>query len=138
MKNLDRIVMVVMAVLALIGGWLSTLFGGWDNAMVVLATFIALDFVSGWVRAFIQKELSSDESIRGIAKKVFIFLIVAVAAQADRLTGSALVRNAVITFYCASEALSILENSVAAGLPVPEFLKEALKQLNEKKFPVGS
>jgi len=138
MKNLDRIVTVVMAILALIGGWLSTLFGGWDNAMVVLATFIALDFVSGWVRAFIQKELSSDESIRGIAKKVFIFLIVAVAAQADRLTGSALVRNAVITFYCASEALSILENSVAAGLPVPEFLKEALKQLNEKKFPVGS
>ena len=138
MKNLDRIVMVVMAVLALIGGWLSTLFGGWDNAMVVLATFIALDFVSGWVRAFIQKELSSDESIRGIAKKVFIFLIVAVAAQADRLTGSALVRNAVITFYCASEALSILENSVAAGLPVPEFLKEALKQLNEKKFPVAN
>jgi len=138
MKNLDRIVMVVMAVLALIGGWLSTLFGGWDNAMVVLATFIALDFVSGWVRAFIQKELSSDESIRGIAKKVFIFLIVAVAAQADRLTGSALVRNAVITFYCASEALSILENSVAAGLPVPEFLKEALKQLNEKKFSAAN
>lgn len=138
MKNLDRIVTVVMAILALIGGWLSTLFGGWDNAMVVLATFIALDFVSGWVRAFIQKELSSDESIRGIAKKVFIFLIVAVAAQADRLTGSALVRNAVITFYCASEALSILENSVAAGLPVPEFLKEALKQLNEKKFSAAN
>jgi len=138
MKHLDRIVTVVMAILALVGGWLSTLFGGWDNAMVVLATFIALDFVSGWVRAFIQKELSSDESIRGIAKKVFIFLIVAVAAQADRLTGSALVRNAVITFYCASEALSILENSVAAGLPVPEFLKEALKQLNEKKFSAAN
>jgi phage-related holin len=37
-------------------------------------------------------------------------------------------------FYCASEALSILENAVAAGLPVPEFLRDALQRLNEKKF----
>ena len=111
-----------------------TLFGGWDDAMLILTIFIALDILSGWARAFIQKELSSDESFRGTAKKLLIYVIVCVAAQVDRFTGTAVVRNAVIAFYCATEALSILENSVAAGLPVPEFLSAALKQLDGKKF----
>lgn len=111
-----------------------SLLGGWDTAMEILTVFICLDIVSGWIRAFIQKKLSSAESFRGTAKKLLTYVIVAVAAQADRLTGTALVRNVVITWYCATEALSIVENSVAAGLPVPEFLRQALKALNSKKF----
>lgn len=114
---------------------LATLLGGWDDAMVILTIFIALDIASGWLRAFIQKELSSAESFRGTAKKVLIYVIVAVAAQADKFTGTALIRNAAIAFYCASEALSILENTVAAGLPVPSFLRDALKRLDTDRFP---
>jgi len=125
---------VVKAVLATLLAGLVAVFGGWDDILTTLLIFVSLDIVSGWIRAFIQKELSSDESFRGTAKKVLIFVIVAVAAQADRLTGSDVLRNAVAIFYCASEALSILENTVAAGLPVPEFLSDALKRLSEKKF----
>lgn len=125
---------MVTAALAAVVATLTTLLGGWDDAMVILTIFIVLDMISGWIRAFIQKELSSQESFRGTAKKVLIYVVVAVAAQADRLTGTALVRNVVITWYCATEALSIVENSIAAGLPVPEFLKQALKALNSEKF----
>ena len=114
---------------------LATVLGGWNAAMEILTIFIILDIVSGWTRALIQKRLSSTESFRGTAKKVLIYVLVAVAAQADRLTGTALVRNAVITFYCASEALSILENSVAAGLPVPNFLRDVLQRINPDKLP---
>ena len=130
--SLNAIVKVVIAGLV---ATTTTLFGGWDDAMLILTIFIALDILSGWTRAFIQKELSSDESFRGTAKKLLIYVVVCVAAQVDRFTGTAVARNAVIAFYCATEALSILENSVAAGLPVPEFLSAALKQLNGKKFP---
>jgi len=129
-----KLIGFINTVLAGVIAGITTLLGGWDDAMIILTVFIVLDIISGWVRAFIQKELSSAESFRGTARKVLIYVIVAVAAQADRLTGTALVRNVVITWYCATEALSIVENSVAAGLPVPEFLKQALKQLNEKKF----
>ena len=38
----------------------------------------------------------------------------------------------VIVFYIANDGLSILENSVALGLPVPEKLREILAQLREK------
>lgn len=125
---------ILNAVLAVILAGITTLFGAWDDAMMILTVFIALDILSGWIRAFVQKQLSSDESFRGTAKKVLTYVIVAVAAQADRFTGTNLVRNAVIAFYCGTEALSIVENCVATGLPVPEFLREALKRLNSEKF----
>lgn len=128
---------ILEAALAGIIAAATTLFGGWDDAMAILTIFIALDIVSGWLRAFVQKKLSSSESFRGVTRKVLTYVIVAVAAQADRFTGTNLVRNAVIAFYCGTEALSILENTVAAGLPVPEFLKQVLEKLNKDKFPEG-
>jgi len=36
--------------------------------------------------------------------------------------------------YCANEGLSVLENSVAAGLPVPDIVRDALKQISGAKF----
>jgi len=125
---------IAKLVLAAIIGGLTTLLGGFDDMLLILTVFIALDITSGWLRAFIQKKLSSQESWRGTVRKVLIYVIVVVAAQLDRLTASNVIRNAVAIFYCASEALSILENAVAAGLPVPDFLREVLVQLNEKKF----
>ena len=44
-----------------------------------------------------------------------------------------MIRTAIIFFYIANEGLSILENSVALGLPVPEKLKVILKQFKEEK-----
>lgn len=114
---------------------LAQILGVWDNTLTALVILMALDVVTGFIRAFIQQELSSKESGRGIAKKALIFVIVAVAAQADRLLGTDVTRNAVVIWYCASEGLSVLENTVAAGLPVPDLLRDALKQLNERKFP---
>ena len=109
--------------------------GVWNNVMTALVILIILDVVTGFLRAFIQQELSSKESFRGMAKKVLIFALIAVAFQIDSITGlDGVTRNVVAVFYCASEGLSVVENSVAAGMPVPDFLKDALKQLNERKF----
>lgn len=113
--------------------------GVWNNVMTALVILIVLDVVTGFLRAFIQQELSSKESFRGMAKKVMIFALIAVACQVDAITGlDGVTRNVVAVFYCASEGLSVIENSIAAGMPAPEFLKEALKQLNERKFSPGA
>jgi len=45
-------------------------------------------------------------------------------------TGAGL-RTAVIFFYLSNEGLSILENTVYLGLPVPEKLKTILAQLQD-------
>lgn len=120
---------------AALAGLCCQLWGVWDNVMTALVVLIVLDVMTGFLRAFIQQELSSKESFRGVAKKLLIFVLIAVAVQVDSITGMAgTTRNVVAVFYCASEGLSILENSVAAGMPVPELLRDALKQLNERKF----
>jgi len=125
----------VSAGLAVVLAGAMTLFGGWTTAMTTLVMLIALDIVSGFGRAFIQKQLSSKESWFGVTKKLLVFVAVALGAQIDVLLGNrSLVRDAVVAFYCASEGLSVVENLVASGLPVPEQLRLALKQLNSKKY----
>jgi toxin secretion/phage lysis holin len=125
----------VSAVLAACMAGVCAVFGAWSVAMTTLVILIGLDMASGWARAFLQKQLSSKESLEGLLRKTLIFVAIAVAAQADRLVGSgALLRNAVVLFYCASEGLSVIENLVAVGLPVPDALKTALRQLNERKY----
>ena len=133
--NGQRLRVLVSVVLASIFAALNTLIGGWDEAMIILLAFIGLDILSGWTRAFIQKKLSSNESFRGMAKKVLILVIVAVAAQADRLAGTDLLRKAACAFYCATEAISIIENCAAVDVLVPAFLRDALEQIARKKKP---
>jgi len=129
--SLQAVLKVVLA--AIIAG-AATVFGGWSPGMTTLVIFIALDIISGWTRAIIQKELSSAESFKGIAKKLLIFVMIAVAAQADRLVGTDVMLNGAIVFYCGSEALSIMENVTAAGLPIPDFLRQVFVKTNSKKF----
>jgi len=127
------------AIGAFVIGIACQVWGAWDQLMTALVILMALDVATGFLRAFIQQQLSSKESFRGMAKKVFIFVLLAVAVQVDTLTGlNGTTRHLVALFYCASEGLSVIENSVAAGMPAPEFLREALKQLNEGKFHDGS
>lgn len=115
---------------------ISNLLGGWTPAMTILLTIAGLDILSGFVRAGIQKRLSSKESWQGGLKKVMIFVVVALAAQLDQVIGAdSLLRNAAVIFYCVSEGLSVLENVAAAGLPIPQAIKDALAQLSEKKAP---
>ena len=129
----------VTAVLAGILAVIFAIFGGWTAAMTTLVILIGLDIASGFTRGYVQRVLSSKESYRGIGKKLLILIAVALAAQLDTLVGDAnLLRDAVVVFYCASEGLSIVENLVAAGLPVPEQLRAALVQLNGKKFEDGA
>jgi len=47
------------------------------------------------------------------------------------LNNGSAVRTAVIFFYLSNEGISILENCSRAGLPIPEKLKNILKQFDE-------
>ena len=71
---------------------------------------------------------------RGIAKKVLIFLLVGVANIIDvQVIGSgSVLRTAVIFFYLSNEGVSLLENAAHLGLPVPEKLKDILRQLHDR------
>jgi len=128
--NLKSITGVIGAAVA---GALCNILGGWDVWLKALVLFVILDYFSGVMAAFYEKKLSSEISYKGIVKKVFIFVLVAVAFEVDVLAGTNAVRYAVIGFYVATEGLSILENAGRSGLPLPEILLDALERMKEQK-----
>lgn len=118
-------------------GMLSYLYGDMNGLLVALFVVIVLDYMTGLLKAGIKKELSSEVGFKGILKKMLILLVVALAHLIDNCVGSGETwRNIAIVFYISNEGISILENAVACGLPVPKKLKEILEQLEndtEKK-----
>ena len=108
---------------------------GSDGFLYALIAFVAVDYITGVLRAIVEKQLSSRIGAHGIAKKVAIFLVVGIGHLIDfYLLGSdgAPLRTAVIFFYIANEGVSLLENATAIGLPVPDKLKDVLAQLHGK------
>ena len=123
-----------------INGLISTLaslfifaIGGLDIALSCLLIAIVLDYISGIVKAYVTKKLSSQIGLKGIVKKVAVLLIVMLATLIDRVTGeSGAIRTLVIYYFVANEGLSILENLALAGVPIPSVIKNALKALKKE------
>ena len=120
-------------VFAAMGGALGAVMGGFDGFLYALIVFVVVDYVTGVMVGILNKELSSQTGFRGIFKKVVIFSLVAVAHIIDThvIGNGSVLRTAVIFFYLSNEGISILENAVEIGLPVPEKLKNVLEHLKE-------
>lgn len=120
---------------AIVGTGITWLLGSWDTALMVLIAFMALDYATGLLKGWYNKQLSSYTASRGIAKKSLIFIVLIVAVLLDRLlnTGTWVFRTLVCYFYIANEGISLLENCAELGLPIPEKIKETLIQLKDVK-----
>lgn len=116
-----------------IGCLIGSLFGDVDGILYTLLLFIVADYVTGLMAAVTENQLSSQVGFKGILKKVVLLVLVAVAHSIDmhvlKLGGA--IRNTVIFFYLSNEDLSILENAVRIGLPIPEKLRDLLKSLKD-------
>ena len=130
---MDNLLNYSKGVVAIVGTALTWLFGAWDTALMVLVCFMVLDYCTGVIRAFINKEVSSDVGLKGIARKAVILIVLIVAVLLDRLlnTGTWVFRTIVCYFYIANEGISLLENCAGLGLPVPESIQNALIQLKD-------
>ena len=124
----------IQLVFAAVGGWLGYYLGGFDGLLYALIAFVVCDYVTGVMCAVADKKLSSEVGFKRIAKKIVIFILVAVANIIDVnvITQGAVLRTAVIFFYLSNEGLSIIENAVHLGLLVPEKLKAVLAQLHDR------
>ncbi len=124
---------IIKPLIASIASCVTYLFGGWSALIQILAAFVAIDYITGVRAAGVRGRLDSSIGTRGIAKKVFIFVIVACGNLVDGAMGTAsIVRDAAIYFYIANELVSILENAGEIGLPVPDILKNSIDRLKGK------
>ena len=124
----------IKCILAAICTAIGFLFGSADGLIIALVVLIVMDYISGVIAAVVEKRLSSEIGAKGIAKKVFMLLIVAVANIVDiNVIGEGHVLRAVtVVFYIANECISLIENAGRLGVPVPKKLLDVLAQLRDK------
>lgn len=115
------------------GAFLGGLVGGMDGLMYALLAMIVLDYAMGVLIAVSHKRLSSQIGFKGITKKIMMLVLVAVGHLIDSkvIGNGSVLRTAIIMFYIANEAISITENAVNIGLPLPKKLVEALAQIRD-------
>ena len=113
---------------------LSFLFGDMEGLMVALIALIVLDYISGVIAAAVEKRLSSEVGAKGIAKKIFMLLIVALANIVDiNVIGDGhVLKTVTVVFYICNECISLIENAGRIGVPVPKKLLDVLEQLRDK------
>lgn len=125
------------SMLAILGTIFTWLFGAWDLSLMILVTVMALDYITGVTRGYVNKQLSSEYGFRGLAKKLTIFYVLILAVLIDRMIGNGWIFRTLVCFwYTGNEGASVLENAAAIGLPIPAQLVNALEQLKEgnKKY----
>lgn len=128
--GIDKIISLVASEAATIFIYL---FGGIDVALTCLIVAIVLDYVSGMIKAYNKKQLSSKIGFSGILKKIGILILVMLSVLVDRVTGdTGAIRTLVIYYFVANEGLSVLENLGESGIPIPTAIKKALKVLKDQ------
>lgn len=141
MENLTTVKVSVLGFIGVIGSILANYLGGWDMALKVLVSFMAVDYITGLIVAGIFKKskksgtgaLESKAGFKGLCRKGMILGIVFIATQLDSLSGTEMIRDAVIIGYIANEAVSIIENAGLMGVPIPDIIKRALEMLKNKE-----
>lgn len=119
---------------ALVAGTIGNLLGGWDGILISLFVLMGLDIFTGFVKGFKTHKLSSLVASLGLAKKTMMLVLVAICVSLDKnyFGDTGYLRSAAIMFYSATEGISVVENSVEMGLPVPKKLVDVLDQLKSK------
>ncbi len=120
---------------AFVGAFISAFLGDMNGIFYTLLFFCVVDYITGVMRAILEKKLSSSIGFKGIFKKFLIFMLVGIAHIIDLhiIKQGEAVRTATIFFYAANEGISIVENCSAMGLPVPQKIKDVLAQLKTDK-----
>jgi len=121
------------------GGFIASLFGGWDGAMTTLLIFMAVDYITGIIVAGVFKNsrktengaLESRAGFKGLCRKGVILLVVLVAYRLDLVMNTSFLKNTVVVSFILNETLSIAENVGLMGLKWPEPLANAIEVLTK-------
>lgn len=128
---------IIKVFLTVIGTSIGWFLGGYDTMMITLLFFIVIDYLTGIMCAIVKRELSSEIGFKGIFKKILILFLVGMANLLGIASHIEELRYIVISFYLANEGISIIENASILDLPVPQKVKDVLKQLKDDSSEGG-
>lgn len=126
--------------IGLAGSLLITVYGGWTSGLSTLLTFVAIDFILGIIVSCLFKKSRKTKNgkfdytigIKGIIKKIMIFVFIAIARRLDLLLDTTFIMNSSIIAFTLNELLSIIQNSAKMGFDVPKIFDKAIELLKQK------
>ncbi|MGG1146927.1 phage holin family protein [Bacillus wiedmannii] len=115
------------------------LFGSWHVSLGVLFTFMALDILTGIAKGASTSGVRSRVMMYGLFRKAGILVVIIIANMMDKMLGNdmPIFRTIVVGFYVAVEGISITENLMLLGVPVPQFIIQYLEHYKEAQEQKG-
>lgn len=110
----------IKAGIGIIGGFLSWVVGGLGMAFTVLLCLMFLDYVTGLMAGWVNKELSSRKGITGLIRKTYVVILVGCVYMIELsvLQSGGVVGDGIVIAYSVIEFLSIVENGGKLGVPL--------------------
>lgn len=139
-KGVLRMKNGICTVIGIVGGFITSLFGGWDAGLTTLLLFMIIDYGSGLIVAGIFHNSNKTESgtlesragWKGLCRKCMTLLFVLIAYRLDLAIGVDYIRDAVIIGFMANELISIVENAGLMGIPLPAVIQNTIDILKRK------
>lgn len=123
---------------------IASLFGQILPICVFLCFIMSVDYITGWYKSWLKKEITSRRGFIGFTKKVFYLFGVVVGFSVDililylsktiglEITYHTFFGLLVAIWLIINEMISILENLKGIGVPLPTFLENIIKALKIK------
>jgi len=138
---MNKIKTAIIAFFSALAGWLGIL----AIPVLILVICNVIDYGTGIAAAKYRNEtVSSYKGLRGIIKKVCMWLLIAIGALVDwlimyagqtigiTLPVSFLIACVVAVWLIVNEIISILENMVDIGVTIPPFLMPLVKNIKKQ------
>lgn len=135
---------IFVTAIGAVGSVVTTLFGGWDTALITLMIFMGVDYLTGLIVAGVfgkspkseGGKLDSHAGWKGLCRKGVTLLVVLVACRLDIVMGSNFLRDATVIAFIANETISIIENAGLMGVPIPTAITRAIEILKNRSEEV--
>lgn len=132
---MERLDIWIKGATGVVTGIVSYLVGGLGLAFTALLGLMAIDFVTGLMVAFHNKELNSNIGTRGLIKKVHVILLVGATylIEISVLKGNGAITDGVSAAFAVSEFISIIENGGRMGIKYPAKINDLILTLKPNK-----
>ena len=131
--------MKVITGVGIIGSLVTSIFGGWSEAMTTLFIFMVIDYITGLIVAGVFHKspksengaLESKAGWKGLCRKGMILLFVLVGHRLDLVIGASYIKDAVCIAFIVNELISLIENAALMGVPIPQIITKAIDLLQK-------
>lgn len=131
----------ILTAVGIVGGYISTVFGGWTASLTTLVIFMIADYISGLIVAGVFHKspktstgtLESRAGIKGLFRKLAMLVFVLIGYRLEIVSGVPFIRDGVCIAFIVNEAISLVENAGLMGVPIPSIIKRAIDILHNKE-----